>query len=130
VDAFAPVPFAGNPAAVCLLATGLPDALRQSIAEENNLSETAFIELLDAEGRGDGTGSSVGASHRVRAPPAWLCGSAPAATEQEIHCHYCTGGPRRFPARRHLPPALVHAGSRGAAVRPRDARRCARALQR
>jgi PhzF family phenazine biosynthesis protein len=36
--------FAGNPAGVCLLREQwLPDALMQSIAAENNLSETAFI---------------------------------------------------------------------------------------
>ncbi len=43
VDAFTDRPFAGNPAAVCPLDDWLPDALLQSIAAENNLSETAFI---------------------------------------------------------------------------------------
>lgn len=43
VDAFAPGPFTGNPAAVCLLERWLDDALLQAIAEENSLSETAFI---------------------------------------------------------------------------------------
>ena len=43
VDAFASRPFAGNPAAVCPLDTWLPDELMQSIAAENNLSETAFF---------------------------------------------------------------------------------------
>ncbi len=43
VDAFTKVPFAGNPAAVCLYESWLPDALMQSIAGENNLSETAFL---------------------------------------------------------------------------------------
>ena len=42
VDAFAGRPFTGNPAAVCPLEEWLPDALLQSIAAENNLSETAF----------------------------------------------------------------------------------------
>jgi len=36
-------PFEGNPAAVCPLAAWLPDELMQSIAQENNLSETAFF---------------------------------------------------------------------------------------
>ncbi|GAB2895950.1 PhzF family phenazine biosynthesis protein [Microbulbifer echini] len=49
VDAFAAEVFAGNPAAVCPLDTWLPDALMQRIAEENNLSETAFFA---PEGRG------------------------------------------------------------------------------
>ncbi|MGE1153781.1 PhzF family phenazine biosynthesis protein [Pseudomonas kitaguniensis] len=43
VDAFSQQPFGGNPAAVCPLTEWLPDALLQNIAEENNLSETAFF---------------------------------------------------------------------------------------
>ena len=43
VDAFASRLFEGNPAAVCPLDEWLPDALMQSIAMENNLSETAFF---------------------------------------------------------------------------------------
>jgi len=42
VDAFADRPFSGNPAAVMPLDRWLPDATMQAIAEENNLSETAF----------------------------------------------------------------------------------------
>lgn len=42
VDAFADRPFAGNPAAVMPLDHWLPDDVMQSIAQENNLSETAF----------------------------------------------------------------------------------------
>ena len=42
VDAFTDRVFSGNPAAVCVLEEWLPDALMQSIARENNLSETAF----------------------------------------------------------------------------------------
>ncbi len=43
VDAFAERPFAGNPAAVCLLQAWPQDALLLSIAAELNLSETAFL---------------------------------------------------------------------------------------
>lgn len=43
IDAFAERPFEGNPAAVCPLAAWLDDELMQSIAAENNLSETAFL---------------------------------------------------------------------------------------
>ncbi len=43
VDAFAERAFTGNPAAVCVLDDWLPDDLLQSIAAENNLSETAFV---------------------------------------------------------------------------------------
>jgi PhzF family phenazine biosynthesis protein len=43
IDAFASKPFEGNPAAVCPLDEWLPDEIMQSIAQENNLSETAFF---------------------------------------------------------------------------------------
>lgn len=43
VDAFAERVFEGNPAAVCPLEAWLDDWLLQAIAEENNLSETAFF---------------------------------------------------------------------------------------
>ena len=42
VDAFADRPFTGNPAAVIPLDAWLPDETMQAIAQENNLSETAF----------------------------------------------------------------------------------------
>lgn len=42
VDAFAERPFTGNPAAVMPLDHWLDDSVMQSIAAENNLSETAF----------------------------------------------------------------------------------------
>lgn len=43
VDAFATRAFEGNPAAVCPLESWPVDGLLQAIAEENNLSETAFF---------------------------------------------------------------------------------------
>jgi PhzF family phenazine biosynthesis protein len=43
VDAFTSVPFAGNPAAVCVLKQDEPAAWMQSVANEMNLSETAFL---------------------------------------------------------------------------------------
>ncbi len=43
VDAFASGVFSGNPAAVCILDSWIPDEQLQSIAAENNLSETAFL---------------------------------------------------------------------------------------
>lgn len=43
VDSFTELPFRGNPAAVCLADQDIPDELRQCIASEMNLSETAFI---------------------------------------------------------------------------------------
>ena len=43
VDAFSEKIFGGNPAAVVPLQSWLPDSLLHAIAEENNLSETAFL---------------------------------------------------------------------------------------
>ena len=43
VDAFTSEVFSGNPAAVCMLDSWIDDKLLQSIAAENNLSETAFL---------------------------------------------------------------------------------------
>ena len=43
VDAFTTVPFAGNPAAVCVLKQEQSAAWMQSVAKEMNLSETAFL---------------------------------------------------------------------------------------
>ena len=43
VDAFTSEVFKGNPAAVCPLEEWLPDEVMQKIAQENNLSETAFF---------------------------------------------------------------------------------------
>jgi PhzF family phenazine biosynthesis protein len=42
VDAFTDTPFTGNPAAVCVLPHDQPDEWMQSLANEMNLSETAF----------------------------------------------------------------------------------------
>ena len=43
VDAFTDKPFAGNPAAVCILPESRDAAWMQSVAAEMNLSETAFL---------------------------------------------------------------------------------------
>jgi PhzF family phenazine biosynthesis protein len=43
VDAFSERPFAGNPAAVCVLAQAADEAWMQAVARELNLSETAFL---------------------------------------------------------------------------------------
>lgn len=49
IDAFSSELFKGNPAAVCLLEDWIADDLMQKIAQENNLSETAFIVKKDEE---------------------------------------------------------------------------------
>ncbi len=43
IDAFTSRVFAGNPAGVCFLDEWVDDGILQSIAAENNLSETAFL---------------------------------------------------------------------------------------
>lgn len=55
VDAFSPTPFGGNPAAVALLTGPLSDELRQKIAAEMALSETAFIERVRSSLYAEGT---------------------------------------------------------------------------
>src|SRR5947208_12441884 len=47
VDAFTSKPFAGNPAAVCLLPEPRGEAWMQDVAREMNLSETAFLHPED-----------------------------------------------------------------------------------
>ena len=49
VDAFTEKPFAGNPAAVCLLSSWPDDAWLQAVAAEMNLSETALL-VKNADG--------------------------------------------------------------------------------
>ena len=50
IDAFTDRMFSGNPAAVCPLDSWLPDETMQSIAMENNLSETAvFVKRNDGD---------------------------------------------------------------------------------
>ncbi len=46
IDAFSDRPFAGNPAAVCLLEEERDEAWMQAVAGEMNLSETAFLREL------------------------------------------------------------------------------------
>jgi PhzF family phenazine biosynthesis protein len=47
VDAFTNKPFSGNPAAVCVLSSPQSDTWMQNIAQEMNLSETAFLVTED-----------------------------------------------------------------------------------
>jgi PhzF family phenazine biosynthesis protein len=47
VDAFSGKPFAGNPAAVCLLDADADPVWMQDVASEMNLSETAFVRRRD-----------------------------------------------------------------------------------
>jgi PhzF family phenazine biosynthesis protein len=48
VDAFTSKPFAGNPAAVCVLPEAREEAWMRDVAREMNLSETAFLHPMDS----------------------------------------------------------------------------------
>ncbi len=43
IDAFTDAPFAGNPAGVCFLKKAMPEEWMQSVAQEINQTETAFL---------------------------------------------------------------------------------------
>ena len=78
VHAFTSRLFSGNPAGVCLLADWPPDNLLQSIATENNLSETAFVVQRDSQ------------FHLRWFTPKLevdLCGHATLATAHVFFCH-------------------------------------------
>ncbi len=82
VDAFTSKACKGNPAAVCLMDSGLEDEVLLDIAAEMNLSETAFIKGLE------GNGSTKAVSYSIR----WftpkmempLCGHATLAASKVI----------------------------------------------
>src|SRR5678816_2297932 len=50
VDAFTDTPFKGNPAGVCLVDSPLSDQRMLQIAQELNLSETAFLSPVESGG--------------------------------------------------------------------------------
>lgn len=54
VDAFTNRPFAGNPAAVCVLPKASPEQWMRDVAREMNLSETAFLVPNSDAPRNDG----------------------------------------------------------------------------
>jgi predicted PhzF superfamily epimerase YddE/YHI9 len=79
VDAFTSRVFGGNPAAVCILDNWLEQTLMQRIANENNLSETAFAVPMDG-----------GYEIRWFTPQVEvdLCGHATLATAHVLFEHY------------------------------------------
>ena len=48
VDSFTDTPFKGNPAGVCIIGSQLSDEVMLQIAQELNLSETAFLSPLES----------------------------------------------------------------------------------
>src|SRR5437773_11890981 len=78
VDAFTSTPFAGNPAAVCVLPAPRDERWMQSVAQEMNLSETAFLHPgrrvpppLVYAGCGSGPVRPRDARERARAVGGW-----------------------------------------------------------
>ncbi|HEX8301170.1 PhzF family phenazine biosynthesis protein [Sphingomonas sp.] len=80
IDAFAESPFAGNPAAVMPLRAWLGDAVLQQIAEENNLSETAFIVPVAGSEDDGGTGADFELRWFTPGTEVVLCGHATLAS--------------------------------------------------
>lgn len=80
IDAFATRPFAGNPAAVMPLARWLDDNLLQRIAQENNLSETAFLVPIAGSDDDGGDGPDFELRWFTPAAEVALCGHATLAS--------------------------------------------------
>jgi PhzF family phenazine biosynthesis protein len=93
IDAFTDRPFAGNPAAVCLLAgDDWPDeAWMRQVAAEMHLSETAFAHPLRA-----GAGADWALRWFTPAVESNLCGHATLATAHAMHSDRGTPGTVRF----------------------------------
>jgi PhzF family phenazine biosynthesis protein len=96
IDAFTDRPFAGNPAAVCLLNADIwPDEgwMRQ-VAAEMNLSETAFAHPLP-----EGTDADWALRWFTPTVEAVLCGHATLATAHALHSDRGNPGTIRFSSR-------------------------------
>ena len=77
VDSFTDTPFRGNPAGVCLVDSELSDERMLHIAQELNLSETAFLSTLES----GGTFSIRYFSPKMEIP---LCGHATLASAKVV----------------------------------------------
>lgn len=82
VDAFTSESFKGNPAAICILEDDISDELMKNIAQEMNLSETAFVKHLKNSNIGKGNLFSL----RWFTPEVEvdLCGHATIATSKVL----------------------------------------------
>ncbi|WP_100643493.1 PhzF family phenazine biosynthesis protein [Alteromonas facilis] len=78
VDAFTTSCFGGNPAAVCPLPYWLDDSTLQKIADENNLSETAFFVV---------SGGKIALRWFTPEAEVDLCGHATLAAAHVLHTH-------------------------------------------
>lgn len=105
IDAFTDRPFAGNPAAVCLLdGDAWPDeGWMRRVAAEMNLSETAFAHPLPA-----GAGADWALRWFTPTVEANLCGHATLATAHALHGDGATDGTVRFGSRSGVLVAHAH----------------------
>ena len=92
VDAFTDRPFAGNPAAVCVLDAGAAPSWMQAVANEMNLAETAFLVRRPAPGEYDLRWFTptvevalCGHATLAAAHVLWETGAAPAASPLVFH---------------------------------------------
>ncbi len=84
VDSFTDKPFRGNPAGVCIVETDLSEETMLRVAQELNLSETAFIRALEKKG----TFSIRFFSPKMEIP---LCGHATLASARAVFATYGLG---------------------------------------
>jgi PhzF family phenazine biosynthesis protein len=103
IDAFTDRPFAGNPAAVCLLPEERPEAWMQSVAAEMNLSETAFLVWR---------GEEFGLRWFTPAVEVELCGHATLASAHYLweSAHLAPGQTARFRTKSGLLTAVLKDG--------------------
>ncbi len=97
VDAFTDRPFAGNPAAVCVLSQPVEDTWMQAVAAEMNLSETAFV-------RRTGPGTKFSLRWFTPRKEVDLCGHATLATAHVLweQGHIPRSEPAQFETRSGL----------------------------
>jgi PhzF family phenazine biosynthesis protein len=97
VDAFTDRPFAGNPAAVCVLDQPADERWMQDVAAEMNLSETAYAHPLEASGK-------FNLRWFTPAKEVDLCGHATLATAHVLweEGHLPEGSPALFETRSGL----------------------------
>lgn len=102
VDAFTDHVFGGNPAAVIPLQRWLDDATLQAIANENNLSETAFIVAVDSADKHAKNGANPDRNGHLAFELRWftpvnevaMCGHATLATAHVLFTHLGINGSR------------------------------------
>jgi PhzF family phenazine biosynthesis protein len=103
IDAFTGRPFAGNPAAVCLLPEPKTDEWMQNVAAEMNLSETAFLTWR---------GEEFGLRWFTPAVEVDLCGHATLASAHYLweSAHLAPGQTARFHTKSGLLTAVAKDG--------------------